>query len=248
MARLEGTVAVISGAARGMGAQHARGFVAEGARVVLGDVLDAEGSAVACELGDAAVFSHLDVTDRTHWDAAVALAEQRFGPVTALVNNAGIVSYANIEVVDVDAFRRELEVNLMGALHGIQAVVPSMRRAGRGSVVNISSVAAFKGFPEIPGYVASKWGLRGLTKSAALDLGHLGIRVNSVHPGVVRTPMTDGHTSDIRRVALHRTADDGEVTPLVVFLASEESGYVTGAEFVVDGGELAGQAIPVRAS
>ncbi|MGV2583404.1 UNVERIFIED_CONTAM: SDR family oxidoreductase [Mycobacterium avium subsp. hominissuis] len=244
MGKLDGTVALITGAARGMGAAHARAFAAEGARVVLADIRDTQGSIVAAELGSAGRYVHLDVTDREHWRDAVAVAEDCFGSVTVLVNNAAILRTGNIVDYKAELFRSDLEVNLIGAFNGIQATAPAMKRAGGGSIVNVGSVAAMTGFPRLPGYTASKWALRGLTKNAALDLGPHGIRVNAVHPGVVRTPMTAGHKEDQTQVALHRAADDVEISALVVFLASPQSGYITGADLVIDGGETAGRALP----
>jgi 3alpha(or 20beta)-hydroxysteroid dehydrogenase len=241
--RLAGKVAIISGAARGQGAAEARLFAAEGARVVLGDVLDDEGAAVAAEIGDAAVYTHLDVTDEEQWQAAVALAETRFGGVTVLVNNAGILHFQAVHRTDADDFDRVMRVNVRGVFLGMKAVTETMERAGGGSIVNISSTAGLQGLPFVAAYVASKWAVRGLTKSAAIDLGHKGIRVNSVHPGGIDTPMIAGTTSDApfyQRLPVARMGTADEVALAVLFLASDESAYIAGAELAVDGGATCG--------
>jgi 3alpha(or 20beta)-hydroxysteroid dehydrogenase len=241
--RLDGKVAIITGAARGQGAAEARRFVAEGAQVLLTDVLDAEGGAVATELGDDAAYRRLDVTSEAEWDAAVADCEARFGPVSVLVNNAGILDLAPIHHTDAARFRTVLEVNLVGAVLGMKAVAPSMERAGGGSIINISSNAGIVGLPAGGAYVASKWALRGVSKSAAIDLGPKGIRVNSVHPGGINTPMTafgEGDSAWARKLPLGRMGEPDEVANVVTFLASDEASYVTGAEWSVDGGATSG--------
>lgn len=239
MGRLEDKVAIISGGARGMGASHARAFVAEGAKVVITDVLDSEGEALAEELGDSAVYRHLDVTDAAAWAEAVAAAEEAFGPVTVLVNNAGIAPSAGMEDTTVELFDSVIAVNLKGTFLGMHAVLPSMRTAGAGAIVNISSIAGITGFPSSLPYVTSKWGVRGMTKAAAIDLAP-SIRVNSVHPGFIETPMIadakETMSAVVRSIPLQRIADVDEVTKLVVYLASDESSYSTGSEFIVDGG------------
>jgi 3alpha(or 20beta)-hydroxysteroid dehydrogenase len=245
MGRVAGKTAIVTGAANGLGAAQARALVAEGARVDIADVQADEGRRVAADLGDRSLFSALDVTDPAQWQAAVAAANDRFGPVDVLVNNAGIVRRNPIDRHSLEDFRAVVEVNLIGTFNGIQAVIPGMKAAGGGSIVNMSSIAGIKAAPAVPGYVASKWAIRGLTKNAALDLGRYGIRVNSVHPGMHRTPMTakSPHNTDL--VALHRTGEPGELAHLVVFLASDESAFVTGSEFIHDGGETAGLAAPL---
>ncbi|MDQ4213672.1 glucose 1-dehydrogenase [Microbacterium capsulatum] len=240
MARLDGKVVLISGAARGMGAAHARRFVSEGARVVLGDVLREDAAGLAAELGPAAIDVPLDVADYAAWEAAVAAARETFGRLDALVNNAGIAASAPVDEYPLEGWDRIIAVNLTGTFYGIRASVPALRASGGGSIVNISSVAGLKGMRNIAAYTASKFGVRGLTKTAALDLGPDAIRVNSVHPGLVRTPIIDGVDDSQTHVALKRVGEPEEVSDLVLFLVSDESRYCTGAEFVIDGGETAG--------
>jgi 3alpha(or 20beta)-hydroxysteroid dehydrogenase len=182
MKRFDNRTVIITGGARGMGASHARGFVAEGANVVIADVLEQEGRMLAEELGDHAIFSRLDVTSEEDWAATVAAAEKAFGPVSVLINNAGIVRFAPIEKTELAIWHQVLEINLTGSYLGIRAVVSSMRKAGGGAIVNISSAGGMMAYPNNAAYVASKWGARGLTKTAALELGRDNIRVNSVHP------------------------------------------------------------------
>lgn len=242
MVRLAGKVALISGAAQGMGAAHARLMVREGARVVLGDILDAQGEAIAKELGDSARYIHLDVTNDMDWEQAVAVAVEDFGGLDVLVNNAGIAEFVSLEDTTMELWDRTLAINLTGAFLGIQASLPALRRSAHGSIINISSIAGVVGFEGLGVYNASKFALRGLTKSVALDLAVDGIRVNSVHPGAVRTPMTEGLSLTPSNTAMHRIAEPEEVSNMVLFLASDESSYCTGAEYLVDGGEAAGLA------
>jgi 3alpha(or 20beta)-hydroxysteroid dehydrogenase len=243
--RLEGKVAIISGGARGMGAADARLFVSEGAKVVIGDLLDTEGEKVATELGENIRYVHLDVTEPSGWANAVETAEHEFGSINILVNNAGIVNYALFEEYTIEQFRKTIEVNLFGTFLGIKAVIPSMKKSGSGSIINISSVAGLSGYPQLSGYVASKWGVRGLTKTAALDLSKYSIRVNSVHPGLILTPMTAGIEIEpdqvaMNNVAMNRAGLPEEIANVVLFLASDESSYITGAELVADGGASVG--------
>jgi 3alpha(or 20beta)-hydroxysteroid dehydrogenase len=237
---MDGKVALISGGARGMGASHARVLVAEGARVVAGDILDDEGRALTDELGDAARFVHLDVTQPDQWKSAVATAVEAFGALNVLVNNAGIVNGNSLQNFELSEWQRILDINLTGTFLGIQAVADAMIAAGGGSIINVSSVEGLRGTPGLHGYVASKWGVRGLAKSAALELAPHGIRVNSIHPGLIRTPMTAGVPEDLLTIPLGRGADAVEVSTFVLFLASDESGYATGSEFVIDGGLVTG--------
>ncbi|MAU80378.1 MULTISPECIES: glucose 1-dehydrogenase [Gordonia] len=236
MGRVEDKVALISGGSRGMGAAHARMLVDEGAKVVIGDILDDEGKALADELGDAVRYVHLDVTSPDDWSAAVATATGDFGKLNVLVNNAGIVNGAALQKFRLDKWQQILDVNLTGTFLGMQAAVEPMIAAGGGSIINVSSVEGLRGSPWAHGYVASKWGVRGLAKSAALELAPHNIRVNSIHPGMIRTPMTEGLPEDIVKTPLGRPAESSEVATFVVFLASDESSYATGSEFVMDGG------------
>jgi 3alpha(or 20beta)-hydroxysteroid dehydrogenase len=247
MGRLDGKVAIISGAARGQGAWEAERFVAEGASVVVGDVLDDLAAGVAERLGDAAVAVHLDVTDESQWEAAVATCLERFGAPSVLVNNAGILQFNQLVNTDAADFRRVVDVNLTGTFLGMKTVAPAMGEGGGGSIINISSTGGLVGLPAVSAYVASKWGVTGLTKAAAIELGPRNIRVNSVHPGSVETPMVmfDGLTRDdfapyYDRLPIKRLGTVEDVASMVVFLASDESTYSTGSEFVVDGGQTAG--------
>jgi len=242
MGRVEGKVALISGGARGMGAEHARLLVKEGARVVVGDILDAEGEALVADLGEAARYAHLDVTQYADWEAAVALAESAFGRLDILVNNAGIATFGPIEEYTMQQWDQIIAINLTGVFAGIKASIDALKRSGAGSIINVSSTAGLQGYEALPGYNAAKFGVRGLTKNAALDLGRYNIRVNSIHPGAIRTPMTEGLDHSQNHVALHRIGEPIELSNLVLFLASDESSFSTGAEFVADGGETAGLA------
>ena len=247
MGRLDGKVAIITGSARGMGESHARRFVAEGAKVVMTDRSEAQGRAIADELGANALFVSHDVTDAAQWADVVAAAEKAFGPVTILVNNAGILGpmAKTVELTEAD-YLHVCAVNQHSVFLGMQAVLPSMLRAGRGSIVNISSIAglvANYGFPSLA-YVASKFAVRGMTKATAIEYGPHNIRVNSVHPGFIMTPMMieatdEGGGDALVQIPLGRIADPGEVTQVVLFLASDDSSYVTGAEHVVDAGMTA---------
>jgi 3alpha(or 20beta)-hydroxysteroid dehydrogenase len=181
------------------------------------------------------------VTDEDAWAHVVAETLAGFGAVDVLVNNAGIGVRGSVETIALDDWQRVIAINMTGPLLGIRAVVPAMRGRGGGSIVNISSTAGLRGLPNAAGYVSSKWGVRGLTKAAALDLGDAGIRVNSVHPGIIRTPLTAGADEHPAHVALHRIGGADEVADLVLYLASDESRFVTGAEFAIDGGETAGR-------
>ncbi len=219
-----------------MGAAHAELLVAEGAKVVIGDILDDEGKALAASLGDATRYVHLDVTDPEQWESAVAEATSSFGTLNVLVNNAGIVNGGPLQKFDIDKWRQIIDVNLTGTFLGMRAVIDSMIAAGGGSIINVSSIEGLRGAPWAHGYVASKWGVRGLAKSAALELAPHNIRVNSLHPGLIRTPMTEGIPDDLVTIPLGRPAQPSEVATFILFLASDESSYATGSEFVVDGG------------
>ena len=240
MARVNEKVALISGGARGMGASHARLLVAEGAKVVIADLLDEEGEALSKELGDSAHYVHLDVTNYSEWEAAVAAAVDTFGGLDILINNAGIANFGPIESYSLEDWDTIIRINLTGVFFGTKAVIEPLKKSGKGSIINISSTAGLQGYEALPGYTAAKFGVRGLTKSTALDLGQYNIRVNSVHPGVIRTPMTEDIPSPQNHVALHRVGEPIELSNLILFLASDESSFSTGAEFVADGGETAG--------
>jgi 3alpha(or 20beta)-hydroxysteroid dehydrogenase len=236
MGRVDGKVVLISGGARGMGEAHARMLVAEGAKVVIGDILDELGQALADDLGDAARYVHLDVTVAEQWDAAVKVAVDAFGGLTALVNNAGVVALGKIGQFDMAKWQKVIDVNLTGTMLGMQAVVGELKAGGSGSIINVSSIEGLRGAPMVHPYVASKWAVRGLTKSAAIELGPENIRVNSIHPGFIRTPMTKHFPDDMVTAPLRRPGRSEEVATFVVFLVSDESSFSTGSEFVMDGG------------
>jgi 3alpha(or 20beta)-hydroxysteroid dehydrogenase len=240
MGRVDGKVALISGGARGMGASHAQLLVSEGAQVVIGDILDEEGKALADEIGQHARFVHLDVTQPDQWRSAVATAVDEFGKLDVLVNNAGIVNGSLLQQFDLAQWQRILDVNLTGTFLGMQAAADPMIAAGGGSIINVSSIEGLRGTPWAHGYVATKWGVRGLAKSVAMELAPHNIRVNSIHPGLIRTPMTANIPEDMVTIPLGRAADPIEVSSFVLFLASDESSYATGTEFVMDGGTVAG--------
>jgi 3alpha(or 20beta)-hydroxysteroid dehydrogenase len=240
MDRLKGKVILISGGARGQGAAEARLFVAEGARVVIGDVLEPEGRQLASELGNAAVFVKQDVTQERDWERAINAAE-KLGGLHGLVNNAGIYQPRTLMETDTELFERHMRVNQLGCFLGMKAVVPLMEQSDGGSIVNISSVAGLRGSPGAIAYSATKWALRGMTKAAAIDLAPRRIRVNSVHPGPIDTEMLKVRTPEQNRerlklVPMKRMGTAEEVASLVLFLLSDESGYVTGAEVAIDGG------------
>src|SRR6476661_3149250 len=237
MGRIDGKVVLISGGARGMGAAHAQALVSEGARVVIGDVLDDAGQNVAETLGEAGCFVHLDVTEPDQWERAVSSCLTRFGRVDALVNNAGIVKLGSLRGASLTDWQHVLDVNLTGAFLGMRSVVEPMIAGVGGSIVNISSVEGLAGSVHLHAYVAAKFGLRGITKSAAVELASHNIRVNSIHPGLVHTPMSQGVTEDFMTpIPMRRGASPTEISTFVVFLVSDESSYATGSEFVVDGG------------
>ncbi|RJG46151.1 glucose 1-dehydrogenase [Mesorhizobium sp. DCY119] len=234
-------VVLISGAAKGMGANEARAFAAAGAKVVLGDVLDGEANRLAAELGESrAIAVHLDVSKTEDWAAAVKVAAERFGRLDVLVNNAGILRFSAIENCSDEEWEQVLAVNLGGVFKGIRAVIPLMKAAGGGSIINISSTAGLKGFSGVPAYISSKFGVRGLTKAAAIELAPFNIRVNSVHPGNIDTEMVAGLYPDFKHVPMNRLGRPEEISKLVVFLAGDDSSFSTGAEFVADGGETSG--------
>jgi 3alpha(or 20beta)-hydroxysteroid dehydrogenase len=243
MGQLEGKVAIVTGAAQGMGACEARRMAEEGARVVLGDVQEAGARAVAREIGDAAHFVRQDVSQEADWDAAIAAALERFGRLDVLVNNAAIHHVATIENETCEGLERMLQVNLVGTWWGIKKAIGPMRAAGGGSIVNKSSIAGTRGIPSHGSYGVTKWAVRGLTKVAAYELGPDRIRVNSIHPGAIDgTGMFRLSDDDAQRreildpVPLGRPGSAEEVASLVVFLASDAAAYITGTEHVIDGG------------
>jgi 3alpha(or 20beta)-hydroxysteroid dehydrogenase len=247
--RLDGKVALVTGASQGIGEAIARLFAAEGARVVLGDLLDAQGEKLAAELGAGARYLHLDVTQPVQWAGAVERTLAGCGALDALVNNAGIgLAPAAITARRLEDHQRILDVNLNGVYHGVRAVAPAMSAAGRGSIVNISSIDGIIGVAGLTSYVSSKFAVRGMTKSAALELGRRGVRVNSIHPGFIDTPMLAGAPGDfsaklrevLDRQPIQRLGTPREVAYLALYLASDESSYCTGAEFTIDGGHTAG--------
>jgi 3alpha(or 20beta)-hydroxysteroid dehydrogenase len=248
--QLESRVALISGASRGQGAAEARLFAAEGASVVVCDILDAEGRETVAAIerdGGEATFLHLDVSDPDAWDATVDRVRRTFGALHVLVNNAGVLSRTGIVDTPVEEWERVLDINLTGTFLGMRAAAPLIRDSGGGSIVNISSIAGLVG-TGAAAYSASKWGVRGLSKVAALEFAPWRIRVNSVHPGVVETAMTaEFAKAAAAAVPLGRTAQPEEVAELVLFLASERSSYLSGSEIAVDGGRVAGLSGPPRA-
>jgi cyclopentanol dehydrogenase len=246
--RLAGKVTLITGASRGMGAAEARLFVQEGAKVVLADILDAEGTRLAEKLNlgqpNHAIYVHLDVTKATDWDNAVSIAERTFGSLGILVNNAGILSLAGVEGTTESEWQRVVDVNQKGVWLGMKASAPAMRRTGGGSIVNISSIYGLIGSGGSAAYHGTKGAVRILSKTAAAEFAPANIRVNSVHPGIITTPMVEPLSDDLRdRVAsagcIKREGRPEEVAYGVVFLASDEASYVTGSELVIDGGYTA---------
>ncbi|MFF0450221.1 SDR family NAD(P)-dependent oxidoreductase [Streptomyces sp. NPDC004609] len=257
MGKLDGRVVLITGAARGQGEQEARLFAAEGARVVLADILDDQGEAVAGELGaDSALYVRLDVSREDDWRAAVATAKKRFGRIDGLVNNAGILRFNELVATPLEEFQLITQVNQVGAFLGIRTVAPEIEAAGGGTIVNTSSYTGLTGMAYVGAYAASKHAVVGLTRVAALELAGKGIRVNAVCPGAVDTPMTDPAALDPdadpeaskeavaelyrKLVPLGRVGRAEEVAKLALFLSCEDSSYITGQPFVVDGGWLAG--------
>ncbi|OPC82975.1 3-alpha-hydroxysteroid dehydrogenase [Embleya scabrispora] len=250
MADLTGKVAIVTGAARGQGAAEARLFVASGASVVLTDLLTEEGERVAAELGAAARFVRHDVSDPADWAEVVDVAVEAFGGLDILVNNAAIYWTRGFADETAERVERIMRVNFFGVWHGMQAVLPAMKARGGGSIVNISSQAGLEGMPGHAAYGATKWAVRGLSKTVALEVGEHGIRVNSVHPGTIDTPMIaavglEQGAGKYPSVPLRRIAAPEEVAEVVAFVASDAASYLTGTELVVDGGAMAGMVRPV---
>ncbi len=245
MARLDGKVAIVTGGAQGQGEAISRAFVAEGAKVVIADIADELGTALAAELGENAHFAHHDVTDPASWEALVADTNERFGPVSVLANNAGILRFGEVDKMTLEEAQLVWSVNQGGVYLGMQAVVPTMKAQGGGSIINASSVEGLGGMGSVVAYCGSKWAIRGMTKAAAHELASRQIRVNSVHPGMINTPMTQAHGGDLAmefgasKVPMRRVGVPEDIAPTYVFLASDESRYITGAEIAVDGGVTA---------
>lgn len=238
MGKLDGKVALITGGARGIGAEDARVLAAEGAKIVVCDILDSDGEALAQEVGGA--YHHLDVTSEDQWKSAITFAEKTFGPIDILINNAGVVGFTPLDTCELTEWNRVIDINLTGTFLGIRYVADSMKRAGGGVIVNMSSTAGLTGYSQLGAYVASKWGVRGLTKSAALDLAKYKIRVVSVHPGPIETPMTAGIDVGFSRRPIPRIGQPAEVAAMILFLVSDAT-FSTGTEFVLDGGATAGE-------
>ncbi len=246
MDRLTGKHAIVTGGAQGQGAAICRAFVAEGATVVIADVAAEPGEALAAELGDNAIFQHHDVTSEESWATVVKVANEAFGPVNILVNNAGILRFGEITTQPLEEYELIWRVNTFGSFLGVRAVAATMSESGGGSIINASSIEGLAGMAFVSAYTASKFGVRGFTKAAALELGPKGIRVNSVHPGMIDTGMTRGVGADdnamkfgASKVALKRVGYPEDIAPLYVYLASDESSFVTGAEIAIDGGATA---------
>jgi 3alpha(or 20beta)-hydroxysteroid dehydrogenase len=245
MGRLDDKVALITGGARGQGEQEARLFAAEGARVVLTDVLDDDGKQTAADIGGAATYHHHDVTSEADWASVVDAVLSEHGHLDVLVNNAGIFEFGGVTSTTEAEYRRIIDVNQVGVFLGMRAVIPHMTERKSGSIINISSVAGLMGSPGMIAYGASKWAVRGMTKSAAKEVAAFGVRVNSIHPGIIDTPMLQQFDDAgvmglvMQQVPNGRRAEAVEVARLALYLASDESAYSTGSEFVVDGGMTA---------
>jgi 3alpha(or 20beta)-hydroxysteroid dehydrogenase len=243
--RAAGKVVLVSGAAQGMGASHARVLAAAGASVVIGDLQEEAGTALAEEINQAtgrraAAFTPLNVTRFEDWTAAVAHAVRTFGALHVLVNNAGIYTPGNVVDASLEDWSRTIDIDLTGTFLGMKAAVPELRKQQTSSIVNVSSIAGLVGFKNRAAYAAAKWGVQGLTKTSALDFGADGIRVNSIHPGSVETPLTAGLKRGYGQVPAGRAAQVEEISALVLYLASDESRFVSGSSIAIDGGETAG--------
>lgn len=260
MGKLDGRVVIVTGGARGQGEQEARLFAAEGARVVIGDVLDDQGEALAKELGgDVARFVHLDVSQEADWQSAVGAAKDAFGKVDGLVNNAGILRFNELVSTPLEEFQQVIQVNQVGCFLGIRAAAPEIEAAGGGTIVNTASYTAMTGMAYVGAYAATKHAILGLTRVAAMELAAKNIRVNAVCPGAVDTPMTNPAQLDPaadpteareavaelykKLVPLGRIGRPEEVAALALFLTGDDSAYITGQPFVIDGGWLAGVSI-----
>jgi 3alpha(or 20beta)-hydroxysteroid dehydrogenase len=245
MDRLNGKVALVTGGARGIGEGIVRRFVAEGARVMITDVLESEGQALADELGQA--FMRLDVASRAEWDSAIAATEARFGRLDSLVNNAGVIVFKKLDDLSEAEIRRIIDINLVGTILGAQAAIPALERAGGGTIINMSSADGIAGANSLTAYCASKFGVRGFTKALALELGPRGIRVNSIHPGGIVTPLSnpgnvprEQYDQGFRIYPAQRAGDPHDIGAAAAYLASDDASYCMGTELLVDGGLVAG--------
>ncbi len=251
MNRLENKVALVTGGARGLGASTVRLMATEGAKVVFGDVLDAEGEALARELGSDVAFVHMDVTEQADWDAAIERA-QTFGPLNVLVNNAAVLHMAALSETTDEDYLRVFKINQFGTFIGIRSVIGPMKAAGAGSIINVSSIDGLHSSAGLSAYSSTKWAVRGLTKNAAIELGQYGIRVNSVHPGGMYTAMGGSehiseenlNKSTYAKFPIPRVGQPEEVAQVILFLATDEASYSTGSEFVADGGWFTGMRNP----
>ena len=243
--RVHDKVTLITGAASGMGESHARVLASQGAKVALADIADDKGTELAKDLNEkygegTAVFVHLDVTDFDNWTDAVEKTVEAFGHLDVLVNNAGVFTAGDVEEASLKDWDLTLAIDLTGTFYGMKAAVPELKKRETSSIINISSIAGLVGFKHRAAYAAAKWGVQGLTKTSALDLGKYGIRVNSVHPGSVNTPLTANLKRGFSQIPLDRAAEPTEISQLIVYLASDESTFASGGSFVLDGGETAG--------
>jgi 3alpha(or 20beta)-hydroxysteroid dehydrogenase len=251
--QLQGKVAIITGAAGGQGAVEARLFIEQGAQVMLTDFNAQVGEQTAADLGERARFIRHDVSSESDWAAVVDATMAAFGRIDILVNNAGILVLETLDVASAATLDRLYRVNQLGPYLGMIAVVPHLKAGGGGSIVNISSLAGLQGQVGATAYSATKWAVRGMTKSAALELGMYGIRVNSVHPGTIQTPMVAAFMPEnvaelpYPLAAMNRIGQAGDIAPLVAFLASDAAGYITGAELAADGGSSAGNSAMLSA-
>lgn len=247
MLRLSGKVALVTGGARGIGEGIVRRFVAEGAQVMITDVLEEDGQALAQELGEATAFTKHDVSARAQWDAAIAATEARFGRLDCLVNNAGVIVFKALDDLTEADMRRIIDINLLGTMIGTQAVIPALERAGGGTIINMSSADGISGANSLTAYCASKFGVRGFTKAAALELGPRKIRVNSIHPGGIVTPLSnpmnvprEQYDRGFRIYPAQRAGDPHDIGAAAAYLASDDAAYCMGTELSVDGGLNAG--------
>jgi 3alpha(or 20beta)-hydroxysteroid dehydrogenase len=247
MGKLDGKVALITGGANGQGAAESRRFVDEGAKVVVADVDDDRGKVLADELGEAAVYVHQDVTSEEDWESAIRTTDEAFGRLDVLLNNAGILKFSPLAATSLEDYMQVIDVNQVGVFLGMRSVVAPLMKAGGGSIVNVSSVEGMFGGPYLVAYTASKFAVRGMTKVAAVELGQFGIRVNSIHPGTIDTPMLDipgVDREDMKKafgrvVPLGRMGTPEDIAGLCLFLASDDSSYISGGEFLIDGGASA---------